>query len=155
MHIVTRLVASALALSISIASAEPVRWTSYRISETGASADIPASIFTKRAGKPDAYGQRFQSFDGSAELTVQSVLNEAGDSPASFLEKKHPPSHIVYKRITSRFFAASSFKGDRIWYDRCNFSVRFIHCVLINYPASQKQQWDSIVTRISNTLTAG
>jgi hypothetical protein len=83
------------------------------------------------------------------------VLNEAGDSPASFLEKKHPPAHIVYKRITSRFFVASSFKGDRIWYDRCNFSVRFIHCVLINYPASQKRQWDGIVTRTSNTLTAG
>jgi hypothetical protein len=95
MHIVTRLVASALALSISIASAEPVRWTSYRISETGASADIPASIFTKRAGKPDAYGQRFQSSDGSAELTVQSVLNEAGDSPASFLEKS------ILRRILS------------------------------------------------------
>jgi hypothetical protein len=47
----------------------------------------------------------------------------------------------------------SSFKGDKIWYDRCNFSARFIHCVLINYPADEKREWDGIVTRISNTLS--
>jgi hypothetical protein len=27
-----------------------------------------------------------------------------------------------------------------------------MNCVLINYPAAEKRQWDSIVTRISTTL---
>jgi hypothetical protein len=33
-----------------------------------------------------------------------------------------------------------------------NFFDRFVHCLLINYPAAEKRQWDEIVTRISNTL---
>ena len=48
--------------------------------------------------------------------------------------------------------AGSICEGDRIWYDRCNFSGQFVHCVLINYPASEKRHWDSVVTRISHRL---
>jgi hypothetical protein len=48
----------------------------------------------------------------------------------------------------------SSFRNDRIWYDRCNFSGRYINCVLINYPAVEKRQWDDVVTRISHSLSA-
>ncbi len=29
-----------------------------------------------------------------------------------------------------------------------------MNCVLINYPAAEKTQWDSVVTRISNTLAS-
>jgi hypothetical protein len=145
----------ALVFSGSMASPQAVHWTRYGISETGTSVDIPSSIFTEAAGKPDGYGQRFRSSDGRADLTVQSTPNAAGDSPAAFLAKMNPPSHIVYKRIAANFFVVSSFKGDKIWYDRCNFSNRFIHCVLMNYPANEKRQWDDIVTRVSNTLTGG
>jgi hypothetical protein len=48
----------------------------------------------------------------------------------------------------------SSFRNDRIWYDRCNFSGHYINCVLLNYPAVEKRQWDDVVTRISNSLSA-
>ena len=75
------------------------------------------------------------------------------DSPAAFLAKKHPPSRIQYERVTSRFFAASSYKGDKVWYNRCNFSGRLIHCVLINYPAEEEHAWDNIVTRMSLSLS--
>jgi hypothetical protein len=69
-----------------------------------------------------------------------------------FLAKRNPPKDIVYKKITSRFFVVSSFHNDKIWYDRCNFAASLINCVLINYPAAEKRDWDGIVTRISNTL---
>jgi hypothetical protein len=29
-----------------------------------------------------------------------------------------------------------------------------MNCVLINYPAAEKRQWDGVVTRISNTLAS-
>jgi hypothetical protein len=83
-----------------------------------------------------------------------AIPNVAGDSPAVFLAKKNPPPNIVYKRVTPRFFAVSSFDKGKIWYNRCNFSGRFVNCVLINYPAGEKRQWDSVVTRISNTLAS-
>ncbi|MGJ4932194.1 hypothetical protein ACQR1I_35340 [Bradyrhizobium sp. HKCCYLS2038] len=133
-------------------SAEPVRWSTYRIPETGTSVEIPTSIFSETTGRPDGYGQRFQTSDGRANLTVQSSENDAGDSPARFLAKKNPPSNIQYKRITSRFFAVSSIKGDYVWYNRCNFVGGYVHCVLINYPKAWERDWDGIVTRISLSL---
>ena len=137
----------------STVAAETVRWTTYTIPETGTSLDFPSSIFTDEVGRPDGYGQGFQTADGRAKLTIQTVINTSGDSPAAFLAKKHPPPHIQYKRVTSRFFAISSYKGDKVWYDRCNFSRGLIHCVLINYPASEERNWDEVVTRISLSLT--
>lgn len=142
-----------LAASTAADSAPPVRWTRYNITESGTSVDLPSSIFTEAAGRPDGYGQRFQTADGRADLTVQAAPNLENDSPATFLAKKHPPPRIQCKRVTPRFFAVSSYKGDKIWYNRCNFSGRLVHCVPINYPADEERDWDKIVTRVSLSLS--
>jgi hypothetical protein len=149
---------AAVALVFLAASPVPARadaWTAYRIPQSGTSVDIPTAIFTERAGKPDGYGQQFRTPDGAADLTVQAVPREPGISPAAFLAAKQPPSGIVYKRIAQDFFVVSSIKHDKIWYDRCNFTSRYVHCVLINYPAAEKRRWDAIVTRISHSLSGG
>lgn len=145
-------VSLAFTMWTSAAPAQPVRWTTYSIPETGTSVDFPASIFTEEAGRPDGRGRRFRTSDGRADFTVQAMPNVSNDSPAVFLAKKQPPSRIQYKRVTSRFFAVSSYKGDKVFYDRCNFSARMVHCVLINYPASEEHDWDGVVTRISLSL---
>jgi len=112
-------------------------------------------VFSEDGGKPETrYGRRFLTADGRAKLTVQSILNEAGDAPAVFLAKKNPPRNITYRRVAPRFFVVSSFRDNRIWYNRCNFAGHFVNCVLIDYPAVEKHQWDSVVTRISNTLAS-
>ena len=149
----TLVLAFVLGASTSMASAQPVRWTRYTIPQTGTSMDLPSSIFTEEAGRPDGYGQRFRTADGRADLTIQAAPNVANDSPASFLAKKHPPPRIQYKRVTPRFFAVSSYKGDKVWYNRCNFSGRLVHCVLINYPAEEERAWDNVVTRMSLSLS--
>jgi hypothetical protein len=143
-----------LTLSSMAAVAQPANWRRYVVPETGASTDIPLGIFTEEGGKPEAgYGGRFLTSDHRANLTVQSVSNE-GLSPARYLAKKNPPSGIVYKKVTDRFFVVSSFRDDKIWYNRCNFAGSYANCVLINYPAAEKRQWDGIVTRISNRLAS-
>jgi hypothetical protein len=147
---------SALILGMSClsAAAQPGNWRRYAVPETGASTDIPLGVFTEDAGKPESgYGARFLTPDHRANLTVESVSNE-GLSPARFLAKRNPPSGIVYKKVTNRFFVVSSFRKDKIWYNRCNFAGPYANCVLINYPAAEKRQWDGIVTRISNTLAS-
>jgi hypothetical protein len=149
---------AAVLVALSAASPVPARaesWTTYNIPESGTSVDIPISVFTERAGKPDGYGQKFRTSDGGADLTVQAVRRRQGMSPAAFLAARKPPSAIAYKRITPDFFVVSSIKGDKIWYDRCNFSRRYVHCVLINYSAAEKRQWDEVVTRISHSLSGG
>jgi hypothetical protein len=137
------------------AAAESTAWQSYVVPETGAKVDIPVGIFSEDGGQPDAgYGRRFLTSDRRANLTVQSIPNAANDSPAVFLAKKNPPSDIVYKRVTSRFFVVSSIRNGKIWYNRCNRAARYMQCVLINYPAAEKRQWDGVVTRISNSLAS-
>jgi hypothetical protein len=139
-----------------LVSAEPANWKRFEIAETNASVDVPAHIFTKEGGKPETgYGEKRLTADGRANLTVQSMPNTAGETPAAFLARMNPPSEIVYRRVTPDFFVVSSVRKGLIWYDRCNFVGRHIHCVLINYPAAEKRQWDAVVTRISNSLSKG
>jgi hypothetical protein len=147
--------AIALSLLPACAAAQSTVWRTYLVAETGAKVDVPVTIFSDDAGRPDGgYGRRFLTSDGRANLTVQSIPNTANDSPAVFLAKKSPPSGIVYKRVTSRFFVASSVLNGKIWYNRCNRAAGYMQCVLINYPAAEKRQWDSVVTRISNSLAS-
>ena len=109
-------------------------------------------MFSEKAGQPDGFGQRFQTADGRAEPTIQSVPRRGNETPATFLAERHPPAYIQYKRVTPQFFAVSSYKRNVVWYNRCNFSQRFVHCALINYPAREERAWDQIVTRISLSL---
>ena len=72
-----------LALLPTVAAAEPISWSRYQVPETGAEVDIPMSIFSEPVGKPEVgYGGRFLTSDLRADLTVQSVPNDAGFSPS-------------------------------------------------------------------------
>jgi hypothetical protein len=153
MALMIRALVVVIASSMATAPVQAAGWTSYRIPETGTSVELPSSLFTEEAGRPEGYGQRFRTLDGRADLTIQAVPNPTNDSPATFLAKKHPPARIQYKRVTPRFFAVSSYNGDKVWYNRCNFSGRMVHCVLINYRAREEHDWDDIVTRISLSLS--
>jgi hypothetical protein len=115
--------------------------------------DIPVTIFSEDAGPSQGgMGRRFFTKDHRADLTVQSVPNPENDPPATFLKKKRPPSGIQYKRVTPRFFAVSSIRNGRIWYNRCDRARDSLNCVLINYPAAEESLWDAVVTRISLSL---
>ena len=147
------LVAFTLTVAYGTVPAVCEEWRKFIIPSTGASAEIPISVFIEEAELPDGgIGRRFYTDDRRADLTVQSVANPANDSPATFLAKKNPPAGIVYKRVTPSFFAVSSIRKDRIWYNRCNRTVGYMNCIMINYPRAEKRQWDSVVTRISHTL---
>src|SRR5438876_475093 len=58
-----------LALAPTVAAAESISWARYQVPETGAAVDIPTSIFSEQAGKPEAgYGGRFLTSDGRGVL---------------------------------------------------------------------------------------
>jgi hypothetical protein len=141
----------ALGLAPTVAAAGEANWRRYTIPKSGAAVEIPMAIFSEDGGTPaSGVGRRFYSSDHRADLTVQSIPSQ--DSPAVFLAKQRPPSAIVYQRVTPDFFVVSSLRNGKIWYDRCNRSGDYMNCVLINYPAAEKRQWDAVVTRISQTL---
>jgi hypothetical protein len=146
--------AIAIGLVPAAAAASNTDWATYRIAKAGAAVEIPVAIFSEDTEpSEDGLRRHFYTDDRRADLTVQSIPNPANDSPASFLAKQRPPSGIVYKRVTPNFFVVSSFRNGKIWYNRCNRSSAYMNCVLINYPAAEKRQWDSVVTRISHTLS--
>jgi hypothetical protein len=152
--------ACAISLSLVPAMADvgDTDWRSYVLPKSGAAVEVPVTILSKEAELPEGgLGSRFTTGDGRADLTVQAFPNSANDSPAMFLAKMRPPSGILYKRVTPSFFVVSSVRNDRIWYNRCNRSADdesggYMNCILINYPAAEKRQWDGIVTRISRSL---
>ena len=72
-------IALGLALAPTVAAAEPISWSRYQVPETGAVVDVPTSIFSEQAGKPEAgYGSRILTSDRRADLTVQSVPRTQG-----------------------------------------------------------------------------
>jgi len=128
-------------------------WRRCVIPSTGASIEMPVTIFSQDAGSAEGgIGRRFVTEDRRADLTVESLPNPENDSPAVFLAKKNPPAGLIYRRVTPNFFVVSSIRNGRIWYNRCNSGIAYMNCVLINYPAAEKRQWDRVVTRISHTL---
>lgn len=138
--------------ALTSANAQDAGWQSYR-AVAGIRVDLPLGLLDTDAGtSDDGSGHRFRSADQSASVTIQTFANANGDSPAQFLAQRNPPTGIVYRRVTPRFFVVSSYRGGNIWYNRCNFARRTAGCLSINYPASQKRQWDALVTRISRTL---
>jgi hypothetical protein len=139
-----------LATNISAAGAE---WQTYTIPESGLKVDVPISIFIEETRAADTVKSRsFATRDHRADLTIRAMPNPGNDPPAVFLEKMQPPDRIQYRRVTPAFFAISSIRDGRTWYNRCNRAPGFMNCVLINYPAAEERQWDAVVTRISLSL---
>jgi len=135
------------------AGAAGPEWQKYTIPTTGLSVDVPTGIFEEDAGPTEGtLGRQLFTRDRRADLTIKSVPNPANDTPAVFLERMGPPANIQYRRVTDSFFAVSSIRNGRTWYNRCNRTNGFMNCVLINYPAAEDRQWDAVVTRISLSL---
>ena len=134
-----------------------VDWRTFEVPDFGTSIQYPASIFAP-AGKPEkGLGQRFESADGRAALSIYSRPNDAGESPKTYLRHnlRVALSASDYVRITRSFFAISTERHGVILYSRCNFSGGargVIHCFDLKYPQQEKRSWDAVVTRISLSL---
>jgi hypothetical protein len=133
-----------------------IEWQTFVVQDFGTRVQYPANIFV-RAGRPGkGTGQKFKSADGRAELSVYSLRNEAGETPATYLRHnlRMDRSALDYTRIAGSFFAISSEHDGVILYSRCNFSRagRAIHCFDLVYPQEEKRSWDAVVTRISLSL---
>ena len=128
-----------------------VDWRTFEVPDFGTSIQYPASIFAP-AGKPEkGLGQRFESADGRAALSIYSRPNE------TYLRHnlRVALSASDYVRITRSFYAISTERHGVILYSRCNFSGGargVIHCFDLKYPQQEKRSWDAVVTRISLSL---
>jgi hypothetical protein len=130
-------------------------WQVFQVPDYGTRLEYPASIFSAAGQAETGVGQRFESDDGRAVLSIYTRENEDGDTPASYLKKNLRQSGLDYERVTRSFFAISMEREGTIFYSRCNFSRstrRTIHCFDLVYPQAEKRAWDPVVTRISLSL---
>jgi hypothetical protein len=132
-------------------------WRTYVIPAFGTRIEYPAAILAPAGTPKTGIGERFESQDGRAVLSVYARENTAGESPASYLKNnlRVPPAGLDYRRITGSFFAISMERDGQVYYSRCNFSGTnggATHCFDLVYPQKEKQAWDAVVTRISLSL---
>lgn len=153
----TLLVVLATAYGHAGAVAQDLHWSRYANRDLGVAVDLPTGLFSvDRGAAKKLDGQTFATEDGRADVSVYSIPIPGGETPRSFLKNRFQlaSSSVVYQRVTNRILAVSGFRRDRIWYARCNFAARQANCVALNYPASEKREWDAVVTRISNSLSS-
>ena len=136
--------------------AQSSNWTRYSLGEASASVDLPVDVFAVDAGPArKGAGHTFTTTDGRADVSLYSLPNQPPRSPAVFLKEDFqlPQSSAIYRRVTRNMLTVSGYRGDQIWYARCNFGRTRLNCVALNYPAREKRAWDAIVTRISHSLS--
>jgi hypothetical protein len=112
-------------------------WQMFRVPDYGTQLEYPASIFSAVGPSETGVGQRFESNDGRAALSIYARENEEGETPASYLKKNLRQSGLDYERVTRSFFAISMEREETIYYSRCNFSRSArgaIHCIDLVYP---------------------
>ena len=132
-------------------------WRTLVVPQYGTSVDYPAELFAAAGDPEKGIGQRFETGDGRAILSVYARDNENGETPASYLRNnlRIARDDLDYERKTKSFFAISLERDGLIYYSRCNFSRRregAIHCFDLVYPQDEKRAWDPVVTRISLSL---
>jgi hypothetical protein len=121
----------------------------------GTSVQYRRDIFSIQGPEGIPPGPVVQSADGRSRLHVFTLANEQRASPTAFIRRAitNDNEHLSYKRITNRFFVFSDARGELILYRRCNFAGTAIHCFDIRYPRSEKRAFDTVVTRMSYSLT--
>ncbi len=144
----------------SVALAESNTWRTYANPRFGTTADYPAFLFINREPPPEnGDGQAFTNKDETAKLSVYGSFNIENYTPQSYMKELiRPHDAITYERVAKNFFVASGPRGENIWYQRCNFQggdPGIVHCFVLEYPAKQKEFWNPIVSRISQSLRVG
>ena len=79
----------------------------FKVPEYGTRVEYPAGIFAAVGEAEKGVGQRFESDDGHAVLSVYARENEDGDTPTSYLRKNLRQPARDYERVTRSFFAIS------------------------------------------------
>src|SRR5262245_35933650 len=133
-------------------------WQIYVNDRFGATAEVPA---TWKAGEPPANddGLEFTSPDGQASIIVSGMLNIDDTVDEAFASREEPleGETITYKHRDKHSIVISGTRGDRIFYRKSILACRneVWDSLSIEYPASQKQAFDAIVTHLARTLKPG
>jgi hypothetical protein len=132
-------------------------WRSYHNDRFGTTADVPAAWKMQPPPENDD-GRIFVSPDGRGQIIVNG--NYAGVVDPDELGYRLQPTEgetIAYKRRKSDWAVVSGTKGDRIFYRKTRLSCggTIANNLSIEYPASEKGRYDSVVAHVEASLKPG
>jgi hypothetical protein len=135
-------------------------WRQFDNARFGFSMEVPAG-FIKSEPPANGDGATFNSPDGSAELRVWGAyltdITLKQDAAQRRQWEADDGWKISYAPVKNTWFIYSGTKGDRIVYTKavsaCGGDVALYF--RIEYPKSEKVQYDALVTRMSHSLKSG
>jgi hypothetical protein len=136
--------------------AQDLDWNVYWDEEHGCRLDYPQALFVmdpEQPGEP----QRFSGSEESIYFRVMGAKNTSKWTPEEIKDKylrANMPGDITYQRTREEFLVLSGYRDDSIFYTKVAVSDdQRIACILdITYPRSAKEDFDSIVTRMSRSF---
>lgn len=149
-----------LALALVAGSASAAEWEVYRNARFGTTVDVPADVFRPLPAPDNGDGQRFESADGRASLTVFAGNNVERRTLRQLIQAAESDAtgeRITYRKAGRSWFVISGFRGDDVFYRKLLLSEggRVGHTVELVYPAAEKATYDRLTARIANSLSVG
>jgi hypothetical protein len=136
-------------------------WSHFESARFGFSIDVPAGFQQSAAPPANGDGARFSSPDGLAELLIWGRnLTESFTRDAATRKRAEQDDgwRITYSPVKrGLYYVLSGIKDDRIVYLKAVSACRGKLALYfrIEYPRSEKIQYDAMVTRLSHSLKAG
>lgn len=138
--------------SAALSDSSAVAYRSYVNARFGFSIDYPSDL---KAGSPPADGDGlvFTSADGGVQLRASGINNALPVTPAAYLQRllsKHPTA--TYHMVKDERCIVSWEEDGHIFYEKAVVGTGSIDDFQFAYPASQKQEYDPIVTHIAESF---
>lgn len=148
------------ALALAVGPATAADGEVYHNARFGTTIDVPANIFRPLATPDNGDGQRFESADGRASLTVFAGNNVEGRTLRQLIQAAEDDAtgeRITYRKAGRSWFVISGFRGDDVFYRKLLLSDggSVGHTVELVYPATEKAIYDPLTARIANSLSVG
>lgn len=134
-------------------------WLTYRNERFGTTIEYP-DIFKPQPPPVDGDGLDFKTADG-ADLAVFASYNALNFDLAGFknftAKNLAAGKVIIYQAQGSNWFVLSGTDGNGVFYERHMLSHggQMTEGLVISYPASLKQEYDPLISRISKSFRSG
>lgn len=153
MHRILLSVLMIVALPLGPASADTL---TYRNARFGTTVTFPAEIFSSQMPPPaNGDGMTWVSEDG-ASLSAYASHNALMLSPREFADQASQGGdrfEVTYRRVTDDWVVLSGYEDGDIFYYRFEFGADdVIHAMLLKYPPTLREKYDSLTGQIGGSL---
>ncbi len=145
---------------LAVGSANLSDWQTYSNARFGTSIDFPAGHFAPGPAPENGDGLRFSGSDGVSGFIIFGRYNVMKLPMSGLIAEDMASEHydeITYQKWDKGWYVLSGFSGDNIFYRKVILRPvdETIHTFEITYPKAQKEMYDAVVSRMSQSFLSG